>query len=162
MMSDMKTVETEMKAIVFQLKDEEYGVDVHQVRSIERLQEITRVPRTPSFVKGVINLRGVVTPVIDLRSRFELDETEPTDETRIIIVNANDLEVGMIVDSANDVIDVPASAVEQAPKVVGGIDAEYLDGVAKLERRLLILLNLEKVLNPEEIIALRQFKEKGE
>jgi purine-binding chemotaxis protein CheW len=162
MMSDMKTVETEMKAIVFQLKDEEYGVGVHQVRSIERIQEITRVPRTPLFVKGVINLRGIVTPVIDLRSRFDLDEKEHTDETRIIIVNANDLEVGMIVDSANDVIDVPASAVEPAPKVVGGIDAEYLDGVAKLEKRLLILLNLEKVLNPEEIIALRQFKEKGE
>ncbi|MGM7701193.1 chemotaxis protein CheW [Pseudalkalibacillus sp. Hm43] len=161
-MSEVKTVETEMKAIVFQLKDEEYGVDVHQVRSIERLQEITRVPRTPSFVKGVINLRGIVTPIIDLRSRFDIEETEPTDETRIIIVNANDLEVGMIVDSANDVIDVPANAVEQAPKVVGGIDAEYLDGVAKLEKRLLILLNLDKVLNPEEIIALRQFKEKGE
>jgi purine-binding chemotaxis protein CheW len=162
MMSEVKAMETEMKAIVFQIKDEEYGVDVHQVRSIERLQEITRVPRTPVFVKGVINLRGVVTPVIDLRSRFDLEETKATDETRIIIVNANDLEVGMIVDSANDVIDVPSDSVEQAPKVVGGIDAEYLDGVAKLEKRLLILLNLEKVLNPEEIIALREFKEKGE
>ncbi|WP_349410519.1 chemotaxis protein CheW [Pseudalkalibacillus sp. SCS-8] len=161
-MSEMKTVETEIKAIVFQLIDEEYGVDVHQVRSIERLQEITRVPRTPAFVKGVINLRGVVTPVIDLRSRFDLPEAEHTDETRIIIVRANELEVGMIVDSANDVIDVPTNTIEPAPKVVGGIDAEYLDGVAKLENRLLILLNLDKVLNPEEIIALREFKEKGE
>ncbi|MGP4080207.1 chemotaxis protein CheW [Pseudalkalibacillus sp. R45] len=161
-MSEMKTVETEMKAIVFQLLDEEYGVDVHQVRSIERIQEITRVPRTPSFVKGVINLRGIVTPIIDLRSRFDLEEASYTEETRIVIVNANDLEVGMIVDSANDVIDVPADTVEPAPKVVGGIEAEYLDGVAKLEKRLLILLNLEKVLNPEEIIALRQFKETNE
>ncbi|WP_261132865.1 chemotaxis protein CheW [Bacillus sp. Marseille-Q3570] len=161
-MSEMKTEETEMKAIVFQLLDEEYGVDVHQVRSIERIQEITRVPRTPSFVKGVINLRGIVTPIIDLRSRFDLEETSYTEDTRIIIVNANDLEVGMIVDSANDVIDVPADTVEPAPKVVGGIEAEYLDGVAKLEKRLLILLNLEKVLNPEEIIALRQFKETNE
>ncbi|MCF6410589.1 chemotaxis protein CheW [Pseudalkalibacillus salsuginis] len=161
-MSEMKTVETEMKAIVFQLLDEEYGVDVHQVRSIERIQEITRVPRTPSFVKGVINLRGIVTPIIDLRSRFDLVETTYTDETRIVIVNVNDLEVGMIVDSANDVIDVPADSVEPPPKVVGGIEAEYLDGVAKLEKRLLILLNLERVLNPEEIITLRQFKEKSE
>ncbi|WP_221564353.1 chemotaxis protein CheW [Alkalihalobacillus sp. TS-13] len=161
-MSEMKTLETEMKAIVFQLLDEEYGVDVHQVRSIERIQEITRVPRTPSFVKGVINLRGIVTPIIDLRSRFDLEEASYTEETRIVIVNANDMEVGMIVDSANDVIDVPADTVEPAPKVVGGIQAEYLDGVAKLEKRLLILLNLEKVLNPEEIIALRQFKETNE
>ncbi|MCF6137129.1 chemotaxis protein CheW [Pseudalkalibacillus berkeleyi] len=161
-MSELKTVETEMKAIVFQLMDEEYGVDVHQVRSIERMQEITRVPRTPSFVKGVINLRGIVTPVIDLRSRFDLEESEHTEETRIIIVNANDIEVGMIVDAANDVIDVPVNAVEQAPKVVGGVDAEYLDGVAKLEKRLLILLNLEKVLNPEEMDSLRNFKEQSE
>jgi purine-binding chemotaxis protein CheW len=161
-MSEMKTVEKDMKAIVFQLKDEEYGVDVHQVKSIERLQEITRVPRTPSFVKGVINLRGVVTPIINLRSRFEIEESDFTEDTRIVIVHANDLEVGMIVDSANDVIDVPASAVEPAPAVVGGIDAEYLDGVAKLDRRLLILLNLEKVLNPEEIIALRKVKENNE
>jgi purine-binding chemotaxis protein CheW len=153
-MSELKTVEKDMKAIVFQLKDEEYGVDVHQVKSIERIQEITRVPRTPSFVKGVINLRGVVTPIINLRSRFDIEEAEFTEDTRIVIVHANDLEVGMIVDSANDVIDVPA--------VVGGIDAEYLDGVAKLDRRLLILLNLEKVLNPEEIIALRKVKENSE
>lgn len=162
-MSEMKSIEEkDMKAIVFQLKDEEYGVDVHQVKSIERIQEITRVPRTPSFVKGVINLRGVVTPIINLRSRFDIEEAEYTEDTRIVIVHANDLEVGMIVDSANDVIDVPGNAVEPAPSVVGGIDAEYLDGVAKLERRLLILLNLEKVLNPEEIIALRKVKENHE
>ncbi|WLD95175.1 chemotaxis protein CheW [Alkalihalobacillus sp. AL-G] len=161
-MSDIKTVEKEMKAIVFQLKDEEYGVDVHQVKSIERIQEITRVPRTPSFVKGVINLRGIVTPIINLRSRFDIEEADYTEDTRIVIVHANDLEVGMIVDSANDVIDVPVDSVEPAPEVVGGISAEYLEGVAKLERRLLILLNLEKVLNPEEIIALRQVKENNE
>ncbi|WP_257350182.1 chemotaxis protein CheW [Pseudalkalibacillus decolorationis] len=158
----MKTKKREMKVIVFQLLDEEYGVDIHQVKSIERNQDITRVPRTPSFVKGVINLRGVVTPVIDLRSRFELPEAVHTEETRIVIVNANDLEVGMIVDAANDVIDVPDDSVEPAPEVVGGIDAEYLDGVVKLDRRLLILLNLEKVLNPDEIIELRKMKETKE
>lgn len=141
----------EVKVIVFRLKDEEYGVEVHQVKSIERVEHITRVPRTPEFVKGVINLRGVVTPIIDLRSRFGMEESELTDATRVIIVSVGEVEVGLIVDAANDVIDIPVNAIEPPPEVVGGVEAAYLRGVAKLEKRLLILLNLDKVLNTEEV-----------
>ncbi|MBO8162476.1 MAG: chemotaxis protein CheW [Brevibacillus sp.] len=141
----------EVKVIVFRLKDEEYGVEVGQVKSIERLTHITRVPRTPDFVKGVINLRGVVTPIIDLRSRFGLEEADHTESTRIIIVSVGEVEVGLIVDAANDVIDIPVDAIEPPPEVVGGVEAAYLRGVAKLEKRLLILLNLDKVLTPEEM-----------
>ncbi|RSK27048.1 chemotaxis protein CheW [Bacillus sp. HMF5848] len=140
---------TELKVIVFQLKDEEYGVPVDQVRSIERVLHITRVPRTDDFVKGVINLRGVVTPIINLRNRFGITEQEYTDSTRIIIVALKDMEVGLIVDAANDVIDIPVSAIEPAPEVVGAVEADYIKGVAKLDKRLLILLDLEKVLNPD-------------
>jgi purine-binding chemotaxis protein CheW len=147
------------KVVVFQLKNEEYGVNVHQVRSIERMVEVTRVPKTPAFIKGVMNLRGLILPVIDLRKRFNIEEGAYTEDTRIVIVSANELEVGLIVDAANDVIDVPADAVEPAPEVVGGVKATYLDGVAKVNNRLLVLLNLEKVLNPEEIIQLEQFGE---
>jgi purine-binding chemotaxis protein CheW len=147
------------KVVVFQLRNEEYGVDVHQVRSIERMVNITRVPKTPGFIKGVMNLRGLILPVIDLRKRFNLEESSYTEDTRIVIVAANEIVVGLIVDAANDVIDVPADVVEPAPEVVGGIKATYLDGVAKLEKRLLVLLNLEKVLNPEEIIQLEKFGE---
>lgn len=142
---------TDLKVIVFQLQDEEYGVPVEQVRSIEKVLHITRVPRTDSFVKGVINLRGVVTPIIDLRKRFGITEADYTENTRIIIVVLEDMEVGLIVDAANDVIDISKSSIEPPPDVVGTVEVEYINGIAKLDKRLLILLNLEKVLNPEEL-----------
>ncbi|ANX12306.1 chemotaxis protein CheW [Fictibacillus halophilus] len=145
----------EQKVIIFQLKDEEYAVPVQEVKSIERMQHITRIPRTVPFVKGVINLRGVVTPIIDLRSRFDIEETDYTDSTRIIIVSVGTIEAGLIVDSANDVIDLEADSIEPPPEVVGGVDAEYIQGVAKIEKRLLILLNLTKVLNPEKLAVLQ-------
>jgi purine-binding chemotaxis protein CheW len=157
-MSENKVSLSEIKVIVFRLKDEEYGVEVNQVRSIERMQKITRVPRTAPFVKGVINLRGVVNPIINLRSRFDLEEEVETESTRIIIVALDDMEVGLIVDAANDVIDVPVNAIEPPPEVVGGIGADYLRGVAKLDQRLLILLNLDKVLNAEELNQMKKIE----
>lgn len=150
-MLDQKEIVSEVKVIVFRLKDEEYGVEVNQVKSIEKLEHITRVPRTPKFVKGVINLRGVVTPIIDLRNRFGLEDSGYSEASRIIIVAVGELEVGLIVDAANDVIDIPVNAIEPPPEVVGGVEAAYLRGVAKLDKRLLILLNLDKVLSTEEI-----------
>ncbi|GKS10004.1 chemotaxis protein CheW [Paenibacillus chitinolyticus] len=147
------------KIIVFALAHEEYGVEVDKVKTIERMQPMTRVPKTPAFVKGVINLRGVVVPVIDLRSRFGLPETEYSDNTRVIIVAVNELEVGLIVDSANDVIDLNEDNIENPPEVVGGIKAKYLHGIAKIgEDRLLVLMNLEQVLNRDEIIQLEKIE----
>ncbi|GGG12223.1 chemotaxis protein CheW [Paenibacillus abyssi] len=150
----------ELKVIVFALANEEYGIEVDKVRTIERMTPITRVPKTPAFIKGVINLRGVVVPVLDLRGRFGLSESEPTDNSRIIIVAVNDLEVGFIVDSANDVIDIDTDSIDSPPEVIGGIKAKYLRGVAKLgENRLLIMLNLAEVLNKNEIIQLEQLED---
>lgn len=155
-MEEVTSVSAEVKVIVFRLTDEEYGVDVNQVRSIERMQHITRVPRTPDFVQGVMNLRGVITPIISLRSRFELEHADHTQSTRIIIVTVDQIEVGLIVDAANDVLDIPLQDIEPPPEVVGGIEATYLRGVAKVSDRLLILLNLDKVLDADE---LKQVKE---
>ncbi|WP_010491273.1 chemotaxis protein CheW [Paenibacillus elgii] len=150
----------ELKVIVFTLGKEEYGVEVEKVRTIERMQPMTRVPKTPEFVKGVINLRGVVTPVIDLRGRFGFPETEYTDNSRIIIVAVGDIEVGLIVDSANDVIDVDSDHIDDPPEIVGGIKAKYLRGIAKVgESRLLVLLNLQEVLSKSEIIQLENVEE---
>ncbi|GAB6933462.1 MAG TPA: chemotaxis protein CheW [Calditerricola sp.] len=157
-MTEQKTTANELKVIVFQLNDESYGVDVYQVRSIERMQPITRVPGAPPFVKGVINLRGVVTPVIDLRSRLGLKERPYTDETRIIIVSVDDKDVGLIVDAANDVIDLPASSVEPPPDVVGGVRTEFLRGVAKWGDGVLVLLNLDRVLTLDERTQLKQLE----
>ncbi|MFX3674084.1 MAG: chemotaxis protein CheW [Paenisporosarcina sp.] len=143
-----KTKMDDMKVIVFQLVDKEYVIPVSQVQSIEKMMHITRVPKTPTFVKGVINLRGVVTPIIDLRERFELKANPLDDRSRMIMIKVDDMEVGLIVDAANDVLDIPASAIEPQPDVVGSIESEFIAGVAKLDRRLLVLLQLDKVLNP--------------
>ncbi len=140
----------ENKLIVFRLGQEEYALSVQNVGSIERILPITRVPSTPSFVKGVINLRGVVTPVIDLKRRFHNEGTEFTNQTRIIIINFEDITVGIIVDSANDVVDIDESQIEPPPEVVGMVEVDYITGVVKLDNRLLILLDLEKILSKEE------------
>lgn len=149
----------EIKVIVFKLGKEEYGVEVEKVETIERIVHLTRVPKTPPFIKGVMNLRGIVVPVLDLRGRFGLTETEHTDSSRIIIVNVGELKVGMIVDSADDVIDVDSGTISDPPEIVGGIKAKYLRGVARIgEERLLILLNLKEVLNKGELVQLEELE----
>jgi purine-binding chemotaxis protein CheW len=135
-----------MKVIVFQIKDKEYAIPVDKVSGIEKLLHITRVPKAVKFVKGVINLRGVITPIIDLRVRFGFEEVEYDESTRIIVVILDDMEVGLIVDSANDVLDIPVESIEPQPEVVGHLASEYISGVAKIEKRLLVLINLEKAL----------------
>jgi purine-binding chemotaxis protein CheW len=149
----------EIKVIVFALANEEYGIEVEKVKTIERMMPMTRVPKTYEFVKGVINLRGVVVPVIDLRGRFGLPESAYTDNSRIVIISVNEMEVGMIVDSANDVIDVDSDQIQDPPEIVGGIRAKYLRGVAKVGERLLVLLNLKEVLSKGEIIKLEELEE---
>ena len=145
-MTNTTTEVESMKVIVFQLADKEYAVPVAQVRGIEKLMHITRVPKTPHYVKGVINLRGVVTPIIDLRERFSLPLPADEETTRIIIIQLEDMEVGFVVDSANDVLDIAMDTIEPQPEVVGSYEEELISGVAKIEKRLLILLHLEKVL----------------
>lgn len=134
-----------MKVIVFQLMDKEYAIGIDVVTTIEKVLSITRVPNTPSHVRGVINLRGVITPIVDLRTRFGLEPRPLDDETRIIIVSMEDFDVGLVVDAANDVIDIPEDAIEPQPEVVGTVESEFISGVAKVGRRLFVLLNLEKV-----------------
>ncbi|WJY28717.1 chemotaxis protein CheW [Sporosarcina trichiuri] len=139
-----------IKTIVFQLLDKEYAIEVDVVQSIEKLllMTITRIPGVPSYVKGVINLRGMVTPIVDLRTRFDLPVTEYDDNTRIIIVNLENFDAGLIVDDANDVIDIPADALESQPEVVGSVESDFVAGVAKIDKRLLVMLNLDHVLKP--------------
>jgi len=134
------------KVIAFQIKNEEYALAVDQVNSIERMMPITRVPHTSRFIKGVINLRGVVLPVIDLRTRLGIEETEYTKQTRIIMVETSDVETGLIVDVANDVISISDDEIEAVQETFNSVHADYIEGILKLDARLLVLLNLEKVL----------------
>ena len=121
----------EEQLVVFTLANETYGVDISTVNEIIRMQEITEVPMTPDFVEGVINLRGRIVPVIDLRKRFNLEMAEVTQSSRIIVVELNDITVGMIVDSVSEVLRLPKENTEPTPPMVSGVDSAYLKGVGK-------------------------------
>ena len=138
------------KYLTFMLDDEEYGIEILKVREIIGIMDITKVPQTPSFVEGVINLRGKVIPIIDLRRRFKLADRAHDKHTRIIVIEISSMVVGFVVDSVSEVLRIPANTVEPPPPVVSGLDSEYISGVGKLEDRLLILLDLNKLLSNEE------------
>jgi purine-binding chemotaxis protein CheW len=145
---------SETQLVTFNLGKEEFAVPILQIQEINRLAEITRVPKSPDFVEGVINLRGKVIPIIDLRKRFGLVETELGKSTRIVVVNIDGRTVGLIVDAVSEVLRLSRSAIEPPPAIVAGIDAEYIKGLGKMEGRLLILLDLSKILTGEEKRAL--------
>ncbi len=147
-----------LQLVTFNVGEEEFGVEILAVREINRMMEITRVPHAPPFVEGVINLRGRVIPVVDLRKRFGLGAIERDKNTRIVVVELGDKVVGFLVDSVSEVLRVPEDLVEPPPPIVGGIDREYLDGVVKLEDRLLILLDLKKLLGSDEREELEGFE----
>lgn len=144
------TAQTEKQLVVFDLASEGYGVDIGAVREIIRMQEITRVPRTPEFVEGVINLRGKVIPVIDLRKRFGLQVADQSKDNRIVVVDIGKQDIGVIVDAVTEVLRISADSVEPPTSVITSADSDYLLGIAKLESRLIILLDLESVLSEEE------------
>ena len=140
----------EDQLVIFQLSEQTYGIDIASVYEIIRMETITRVPRTPDFVEGVINLRGRIIPVIDLSKRFNLACSDRTNSSRIIIVDVGGNTIGMIVDAVSEVLRVPLDSIEPPPPMVHGIDAAYLRGIAILDSRLIILLNLEKILFERE------------
>lgn len=140
----------EMQVVIFQLNDQTYGIDITAVMEIIRMEEITKLPRTPEFIEGIINLRGTVIAVLDLRKRFGLPTQEVTSDSRIIIVQVADVTFGMIVDAVQEVLRVPTSTIEPAPPMVGGVDAAYLQGIALLEERLIILLDQTRILYRHE------------
>ncbi|RLT43852.1 MAG: chemotaxis protein CheW [Chloroflexi bacterium] len=136
----------ERQLVVFDLAGESYGVNIGTVREIIRMQAVTHVPETPEFVEGVINLRGRVIPVVDLRKRFGLAVTEQTAESRIVVVDITGHDIGVIVDAVTEVLRVPGSAIESDSALVTTEDSYYMDGIAKIGARLLILLDLDRVL----------------
>lgn len=151
----------EVQLVVFQLNDETYGVDIGHVQEIIRMQNITPIPRTPEFIEGVINLRGRIIPVIDLHKRFRLPQAELTSNTRIMVVEMGRVTVGMIVDSVSEVLRLPTANIEPPPSMISGIDVAYLKGVGKWEDRLIILLDLERVLKESEQRQLEQDMKAG-
>jgi purine-binding chemotaxis protein CheW len=138
-----------LQLVSFKIGKEEYGVDILNVQEINKMTQITKVPNAPEFVEGVINLRGRVIPVIDLRTRLNLAKKEHDKDTRIIIVEVDNATVGFIVDAVSEVLRIPVSITEAPPAIVAGIDSEFIKSVGKLEDRLLILIDLNKILSAE-------------
>ncbi len=145
-----------LQLVSFNVGTEEFGIDILKVQEINRMVDITRVPRAPQFVEGIINLRGKVIPIIDIRKRFNMELAEHDKNTRIVVVDIAGQIMGMVVDSVSEVLRIPASTIEPTPEVVSSIDSDYIRGVAKLEDRLLIYLDLSKILSGEERETLAQ------
>jgi purine-binding chemotaxis protein CheW len=141
-----KDTASEMQLVVFDLASESYGVDISAVREIIRMQAITRVPGAPQYVEGIINLRGQVIPVVDLRKRLDLKANEQTPDSRIVWVTINEHDVGVIVDAVTEVLRIPIASIEPPMEMVSSIDTDFVRGIAKLENRLIILLDLSKAL----------------
>ncbi len=137
------------KFLTFKLADEEYGVEILKVREINGVMDITAVPRMPNYMKGVINLRGKVIPVIDLRLKFGLNEIEHTDQTCIIVVDVGQ-EIGIIVDTVSEVLDIPGESIEPAPSMGAAVETSFILGMGKVEEDVKILLDIDKVLSGED------------
>ncbi len=145
---------SEIQIVVFELGAERYGLDIATVYEIIRHQPITAGPQAPAFVEGVINLRGRIIPVVDLRERFAMADGELTKASRIVVADAGGTRVGLVVDGVSEVLMVPTDAIEPTPEVAANADHEYLRGIAKLGDRLIILLSLDGLFGTDEAAAL--------
>lgn len=133
--------------VVFRLGNEEYGIDIQKVQIIERIQSITRVPKSPFFIKGVINLRGEIIPVMSLRNKFDLEEDKYDDETRIIIVKIDDNQIGMIVDQVIEVLQLSPEAIENIQGFTSDINMSFIQGVGKVNDHIVTLLSLRSLID---------------
>ncbi len=143
-----------MQLVSFRLGPEEYGVEITKVQEIILMGEITRVPQTPDYIKGLINLRSTVIPIVDLRLRFGLEPQAATDETRIMVINVRGKTIGIIVDAVSEVLRISHDQIAPPPPTIAGLGREYLTGLVKLDSRLLILLDIDKILAEEHSAAL--------
>ena len=165
MMADTKDVIKQnlsgevVQVVSFRLSNEEYGVDIAQVQEIIRMVEVTHVPRAPHFMEGVINLRGQLIPIIDLRTRFGMPRIASTKSTRIVVTDIGNKRVGIVVDSVSEVLNIPIENVEDAPEMIAGVGTEYIQGVGKMNDRLIIMLDLTMVISGDEKQQLEKMDE---
>lgn len=146
-----KAAEKGGKYLTFSLAGEEYGIEILKVHEIIGMMPVTRVPRTPETIRGVINLRGKVIPIVDLRQKFCMPAGEDTERTCIIVVQAHGVQTGVVVDSVSEVLDIPGGDVEDPPEFGAGVHTEYLLGLAKSNGRVKLLLAIDRVLSGDEV-----------
>jgi purine-binding chemotaxis protein CheW len=139
-------VEKLLQLVSFKIENEEFGIDIFKVKEINRMMHVTKVPNAPNYVEGVVNLRGKIIPVVDIRSRLQLTKKEHDKNTRIIVVELDKSTVGFVVDEVREVLRIPEAITEPPPDFVGSINSDFIKSVGKLNDRILILLDLEKVI----------------
>ncbi len=154
-------IDTEEQLVAFDVAGEIYGIDIADVQEIIRLPTITKIPRAPRFVEGVINLRGHIIPVIDLRKRFGIPEAEPTKESRIVVVQVGDTTIGMRVDAVTEVLRIRSDSIEPPSSIVTGTDSAFLRGVGRLDQdgeegRLIVLLDTQAIISWQDAADLAQ------
>lgn len=159
--ADIATDDSSEQLVVMELASESYCVSIGAVNTIIRMQEITRIPRAPGWVEGVINLRGSIIPVIDLRKRFGLATSETTKASRIVVVEASGQMIGMVVDAVVETLRLSSDAIEPPSPVVVSVDSAYVRGVGKAGERLVILLDLDRVLSQREVESLATLEKKA-
>ena len=163
--NDASTEERAGKYLTFRLAAEEYGLEILKVREIIGLMNITQVPRTPEYIRGVINLRGKVIPVLDLRSKFGMGKTEDTEETCIIVVEVNfdgeSVMMGTVVDAVSEVLDIQADEIEDAPSFGTDVDTKFILGIGKVKNEVKILLDIDEVLTSRDLTILKGCESKS-
>ncbi len=151
----MNTSIGEGQFLTFELNNEMYGVDILKVQEIRGWTEVTNIPNAPHFIRGVVNLRGAIVPILDMRRRFNMDELVFTHQTVVIVVNVSDRTIGMVVDGVSDVVNIPMEDLRPAPDFGTGIDASFLQGLAPInEENMAIILNIDEMLQACELVQL--------
>lgn len=148
-----------MQHVVFKLDHEEYGLDIMKVITIEKYQEVVKVPNTPEYITGIINLRDSVLPIYSLRKKFHLQEKEPDENTKIIVTVTNGMNIGFIVDGVQEILNIEDSVIEDAPKIVTGVQRKYIKSIAKLDERMVILIDIDLIISEEEQLELGKVAE---
>lgn len=149
----------ERQYVVFKLDEGEFGIDIMNVREIVPFEESISIPNTPKFLEGVINHRGNVIPIVNLKERFNMSKLEVTKDTRIIVITLNEQEIGFIVDEASETLRLSEENIDVAPSMMSGVDKKYIIGMGKIdEKRLLILIDLERVLSNEEMEEIKSIE----
>ncbi|PKO00198.1 MAG: chemotaxis protein CheW [Chloroflexi bacterium HGW-Chloroflexi-4] len=144
----------EKQLVIFELGSEYFGIDIASVEGINKMLDITKIPQSPNYMLGITNLRGSVLPVICLQTRFGLETEEHTNETRIVVASLEGVKVGMVVSAVSEVLTIDDAVIEPPPPMVSNINSEFIVGVAKIDKRLVILLDLSKILTIDEKIQI--------
>ncbi len=144
---------SEKHLVLFTIAGEKYAVDINDVYEIIRTQPVTRVPKAPFFVEGIINLRGKIVPIVDMRKRFELPDAEQTKDSRIMVVDSNGESIGIIVDAVTEVLRIPADAIEPPSNIIVTNSSDYMLGIAKRDGDMIVLLDLSKVLSKDQVFS---------